>query len=584
MLKLIFKIVPFYAIGSIVTALLGSIAGIIGDVLLTKYVIDSVQFQRSFVDVLTFIGVIALLFIIIEIFTALFYNIYAPILQQKLSKKMQNKLFDKAINTDLKYYDNPDYYKLFIISSSNADTRALDVFDTFIRLISSLFTISGIIAIIIAIDPICILFVIISIVLSLIINMKKSKITYEQDMEIKEINRKRDYIHRVFYMLDYAKEIRISRVSNLLLKKYKQETQQLSKSIKKYAGKNFIYSFANGFVINTLIIDILYFTVLILRAAIFKSISYGSISSMINAAWTLNNSINVIKDIIPQLSLHSMYIANFKDFLDLESSIPISEHTIALPKEISNIQIINGYFKYPNTVKKALKNINMCIEKNKKIAIVGQNGAGKSTLLKILLRFYDLDYGIVKIDGKDLKEYDPKEYRLHVGTVFQDFKLFATKISENVLMDIVQKSDSKAIQDALEAATFDNKLKMLKQDIDSYVTNEFSNDGIYLSGGQEQTIALARLFIKDSLFVILDEASSALDPLTEKKVNEKLMELAADKTVIFISHRLSVTKFVDYIYVLNDGEIIEKGTHNELMKQKGVYCDMFNIQAEKYKL
>ena len=584
MIKIIFSQTPLYAIGSIILAFMSSVTGIVGDVLLTKYVIDSVQFQRSFSEVLIFIGIVAVFFIFTSVLSSLFNTIYVPIARQKISQRMQQKLFAKAIGTDLQYYDDPEYYNSFILSLSNADNRVFDVFNSFISILTSFLTISGILSIIFTVDPICVVFVVASVFASLVINIKRSKITYEQDIESKPIERRRGYVQRVFYLVEYAKEIRTSKVKNLLLKKYMEECKNTRQVIKKYAGKNFLYSFANGFLINTLIIDILYFTALIIRASVRKTISYGSIAGMINAAWSLNNSFQVLKNVVPQLSLHSMYVDKLKDFLDLPSSITATGESIAIPSKINQIDFLNCSFKYPHSNSLTLNNINFSISNNEKIAIVGRNGAGKTTLLKLLLRFYDPTEGLIKINGANLKQYNPDEYRKNIGTVFQDFKLFATTIGENVLMDNAVSDNTNNIMSALRASTFDKNIVFLENDINTPISKEFSDSGTYLSGGQEQMIAIARIFVKDNLFIILDEASSALDPLTELKVNKKLLELSENKTVIFISHRLSITQYVDKIYVLSNGSLIESGTHNELMLVDGEYATMFNLQAEKYKL
>lgn len=584
MIKIIFLVTPLYAIGSIVLAFLNSATGIIGDVILTKYVIDSVQFQRSFSEVLIFIGIVAVFFIITSILSSIFNSIYVPKARQKISQRMQQKLFEKAIGTDLQYYDDPEYYNSFIISLSNADNRAFEVFDSFISILTSFLTISGILSIIFTVDPICVVFVIFSVLASLVINVKRSKITYEQDIESKPIERRRGYVQRVFYLVEYAKEIRTSQVKNLLIKKYLEECKNARQVVRKFGGKNFLYSFVNGFLINTLIIDILYLSTLIIRASVRKTISYGSIAGMINAAWSLNNSFQNLKNVVPQLVLHSMYVDNLMNFLDLPSSITAIGESVSIPQKINQIDFINCSFKYPYSNSLTLNNINLSIRNNEKIAIVGHNGAGKTTLLKLLLRFYDPTEGSILINGLNLKQFNPEEYRKNIGIVFQDYKLFATTIGENVLMDNVEPDDVNKIMSALQASTFDKKVMFLEKDINTLISKEFSDSGIYLSGGQEQMIAIARIFIKDNLFIILDEASSALDPLTELKVNKKLLELSENKTAIFISHRLSITQFVDKIYVLSGGSLIESGTHSELMNLNGEYAKMFKLQAEKYKL
>ncbi len=584
MLSIVFKVIPFYVLISILIVFLQSIVAIVGDVVLTKYVMDSVQYNRSFGDIIIFISGVAVLFIITQIFSAVFGDIYAPIMRERLSKHMQNMVFDKSVHLNLRYYDDPQYYDLFVVSQANADSRALEVFDTLVQFLSLIFTILGVGSLITVIDPICAFFVLVSTILSLVINLKKSRVDYNQDIESKAIKRRQDYIHRVFYLKDFAKEIRITKVKNILLKKYRRHMREMSGCIQKYAKINFCYTFLNGFIVNTFIVDILYFSVLVIRAAVTKKISYGTIAGMINAAWSLNNAFSGMKNVLPKLSLHSKYIGEFKRFMELESTA-VNENCHNKVNSLETLEIKNGYFQYPGNKEHSLTNINFVLKRNSKVAIVGQNGAGKTTLLKILLQLYELNSGELLINGRNIKEYNMDEYRKKIGIVFQDFKLFATKISENIRMDIVNDNEKKQVWEAIQKAVVDGEIDKTQLNLDSFYTKEFSDDGIYLSGGQRQTLAIARMFIKESpLFIILDEASSALDPFVESKINERLLDYAKDKAMVFISHRLSVTQYVDNIYVMDDGKIIEAGNHMQLMEKKGKYYQMFKVQAEKYSL
>jgi ATP-binding cassette subfamily B protein len=243
-----------------------------------------------------------------------------------------------------------------------------------------------------------------------------------------------------------------------------------------------------------------------------------------------------------------------------------------VPEAPSAIKLVNVSFTYNGFTEPTLKNINFEIKPKEKVAIVGDNGAGKSTLIKLIMRLYDATEGSIYLDGINIKEYEVKPYRDSFATVFQDFQIFAAKLSENVMMDIVKDSD------------FLGKLENLPQDIDTPLTREFYDSGVMLSGGEAQKIAIARVFAKKSATVILDEPSSALDPISEYNMNISLMEAVKDKTVIFISHRLSTTRLADRIFMLANGEIIEEGSHEDLMKLNGKYAEMFNLQAEKYSM
>jgi ATP-binding cassette subfamily B protein len=225
----------------------------------------------------------------------------------------------------------------------------------------------------------------------------------------------------------------------------------------------------------------------------------------------------------------------------------------------------------------------MTIKAGQKIALVGYNGAGKSTLVKLILRLYDPNSGKVLINGEGIKDFTISSYRSKFSTIFQDFRIYSASVAENVLCGKYTNVDEKRVNSALSNSGFDEKLASMPHGIDTVLTKEFDSEGINLSGGEAQKIAIARVFARDCDIVILDEPSSALDPDSEYELNKTLMT-AFDKTVIIISHRLSTTRMADMIYMLEDGKIIEQGDHDSLMKLDGKYAEMFNKQAEKYNL
>lgn len=229
-----------------------------------------------------------------------------------------------------------------------------------------------------------------------------------------------------------------------------------------------------------------------------------------------------------------------------------------------------------------MKNINFSIHPGEKIAIVGYNGAGKTTLTKLLMRLYDVTDGEIWLDSINIKEYSIKDYRDYFGAVFQDYKLFAGTVSENVMMDIVKKSDVPIVLDSLNQSGFSEKLNSFPQKEETMLTREFDKKGTGLSGGEAQKVAIARVFAKNCKIVVLDEPSSALDPISEYNLYHSMLNAAKEKSVVFVSHRLSTTRIADKIYMFEKGEIIERGSHDELMELNGKYAQMFNLQAEKY--
>ena len=228
-----------------------------------------------------------------------------------------------------------------------------------------------------------------------------------------------------------------------------------------------------------------------------------------------------------------------------------------------------------------LENINITIKPCTSVAIVGYNGAGKTTLTKLLMRLYDVSGGEVLYNGVNIKDYKLSEYRKLFGAVFQDYELFASSLADNVVMDDVGH-DEDEILDALHNSGFSERLEEMEHGLQTHITREFDDEGTALSGGEAQKVAIARVLYKDCKMIVLDEPSSALDPISEYHLNETILKQADNRTVIFISHRLSTTRLADVIYMLEDGKIVEHGSHDELMALDGKYAYMFNLQASKY--
>jgi ATP-binding cassette subfamily B protein len=241
----------------------------------------------------------------------------------------------------------------------------------------------------------------------------------------------------------------------------------------------------------------------------------------------------------------------------------------------------NVHFAYKDD--EILKGVSLKIHRGDKIALVGYNGAGKTTLVKLLMRLYDPTDGEILYNGINIKEYDLDAYRACIGAVFQDYKIFASTIAENVLADVDDGTKRETVLTALQKSAFEEKLSTFEKGIDTELTREFYKDGTNLSGGEEQKIAIARVFAQPYELLIMDEPSSALDPISEYKLNHSIAESAADKTVIFISHRLSTTRHADRIYMFESGQVIESGTHDELVANtNGKYYGIWHAQAQYY--
>lgn len=288
---------------------------------------------------------------------------------------------------------------------------------------------------------------------------------------------------------------------------------------------------------------------------------------------------------------HSLFVGNFFDFLDLEAGAVAGAlqrqgtATLARPFPTSlqqGFEFRNVSFHYPSAERLILQNLSLTIQAGSSVALVGENGAGKTTLVKLLARFYDPTEGVILLDGHDLRDYDVTALREQIGVIFQDFVRYHLTAKENIGLGRVAASDDlERIQQAAAKAGATALIDRLPQQYETFLGKTFE-EGVDLSGGEWQKLALARAFMRDAPILILDEPTAALDALAEYEIYKRFAELTADKTTIFISHRFSTVRMAQQILVLEHGQLIEEGTHSELMARDGQYTKMFTTQAERY--
>ena len=267
----------------------------------------------------------------------------------------------------------------------------------------------------------------------------------------------------------------------------------------------------------------------------------------------------------------------YKPTLEEQGKLDLNENF-----EVLNINDVT--FSYPKTEKNALENVNLTIKRGQKIAIVGLNGAGKTTLIKMLLKFYNPDNGDIYYNNQTIRDSKEKDVRNKFSIIFQDYRLYAVTIAENVLMRRVKtEEDERRVWEALEKVDMIDVVNKYPKGINTLQSRELDEKGASFSGGEQQRIALARVFASDADVYILDEPTSNLDPLAERNINKLIIEKSQEKTIIIIAHRLSTVVDADEIILIENGKIVEKGSHDYLMKTNGKYANMFNTQAALYK-
>ena len=547
-----------------------------------KVLLDLITKKAKYQDAVAYLLLMCTLILIKLVWVAWIEQVATPKNQEILHKKLRTELYQKAISLDLENYDNPEYYNEFVWSSSEASNRMDKILQDFGSLLAQItrIIINGVFFI--TLDAFGIIFVLLSLIVTLVANSYIGRLQFARDTELKPVERKRNYFNRIFYLNDYAKELRLNPVADRLKQEFSETNKKVYPIVDKYGKKGVVAGFIGDFVSNDILINTAYLGYLVYQTIVKQALTFGNTMALFNASSSLKNALRGIALLLPKFEQHGLYVEKIRTFLAFESNMPSGDQKIGKEgfKELSIEQVS---FAYGNS-KDTLQDISMSIKAGEKIAIVGYNGAGKSTLIKLLLRLYDVQKGTIRLNGKDIKEYKKEEYRSLFATVFQDFKIFAATIADNVKMGCVQEKDYAGIEQALCQSGFKERLGSLKKGMKTSLTREFDEEGVNLSGGESQKVAIARTFYKYCPVIILDEPSSALDPVSEYQLNETMLKAAKDKAVIFISHRLSSTVMADRIYMLEQGKIIEVGSHKELMEQNGKYAQMFRMQAEKYNM
>lgn len=580
MLKYSFKYTPSYLFITLIEAFGRAAYHIIG-ILFTKYLFDAIEAGIDFYTVLFWILLVAAYNAVFELFNKWRLEVYSPKIKLMLHEGVQNELYQKARELDQSCYDDPEFYDDFIWAIRHADDHVAQVMasiELFLNYSISSVVILGVVA---SIDWIVALILVVAVSLGFMIKNKLNKLRYEKNVEMNPITRKLEYISRVFYLQDYAKELRQGGIAEHLRNDYRKTTESKITCIKKYMGKIFGFS-----LLSTMLTQVLpsagVTAYLIVRYMLDPTLSLGGFSASITACYKLYWRINGISTHLNEFHKQSLYIEKIKKFIEYEPTIK-GEKTEVPAFETLTVKNVDFAYPFTKDGKKTLNGLNFEIKRGEKIAFVGYNGAGKTTLIKLLMRLYDAASGEILYNGQNVTEFDPEKYREHIGAVFQDYKVFAATVAENVMGGEYTDADEEAVLSALRAASFEEKLKQLPNGIHSQLTTEFSEDGVGLSGGESQKIAIARVFARPYELIIMDEPSSALDPIAEYELNQSILKNAEGKTVIFISHRLSTTRMADRIYMFDGGEIIESGSHEELMRLNGKYAEMYCVQAKKYK-
>ncbi len=539
--------------------------------LIIDYLING-KVNEVYLIILLFSGVSLIL-------TILSYFLYAKFQSgvYNLPYIFNKKNIYKSIIIDFKYMETKKSLDEFNNSMKMPWTCSEIVYNFFNVFISSIVKMALIIAILATLDWYIVLFVFIIVCVNFLINRKIIK--KNKDFEIKgnKISRYSDYYENILFKLEYGKEIRLYPKSKKLYKelydKYAIEKIKHEKHVHKYNYLMDIILKLIGFIENLGI-----YIMMIYKYSLGK-ISIGSFFVYIGTANEMYNAFQNMSDMIVKFSKFKTYADVYNNFMEYPNVTSSSNQKIEF-KDVNIIEFENVCFTYPNTDNEILHNISLKISLNEKTLIVGENGTGKSTIIKLILRFYEPTSGVIKLNGINIKEYDYSEYLKLFSSILQDFKLFKISIKDNICFDSFEED---RFIDAITKVELKEKVEQLKLKENSFIDREIDSDGIDMSGGERQRLAIARAIYKNAQTYIFDEPTATLDPFNEQKINNIFNDSIYHNSAIIISHRMSFAKKCDNIIVIENGAIYEQGSFSQLIEKKGKFYEQYKVQAEYYK-
>lgn len=548
------------------------------NIIIPKLIIDELLGAKRINVLIFYVGILGIGNLILKIINSHFERVM-ELERTNLFNKIDSYLGKRCVDMDFENIEDPEILDLkerayYAIYNMDAIGWTLEKAS---QIIYETITLIGLSYILITLNPLIILAVLGIVLLNSFIFKKIEHIRFEDNQKSIFDNRAFGYFLRLTSDFSVGKDIRLYKGANLILKKARHFTDNLLEiyskqftAIGKYSGITNI----NMQLQMTLVYG--YLAISVIR----DTITIGSFTMYANAVKNFTTSIMSLVNAFIDINQVTMYLELFIRFDSIKSRN--AKGTMGTDNiEDLTIEFKNVSFKYPKKDEYTLKNISIKIKPGEKLSVVGLNGAGKTTFIKLLSRLYEPTEGSILLGGVDIREFVYDEYIGLLSIVFQDFKLLSYSIKENLCLD--RDEEDWRIIGCLNKAGLEGDLNRLDKGIHTNIYKSFDKNGIEFSGGQSQKIAISRALYKNSPIVILDEPTSALDPISEYEIYNSFNSLVEGKTAIYISHRLSSTRFSDNIAVFKDGEIVEYGSHDELIKDEtSLYADMYNTQAKYY--
>ena len=507
-----------------------------------------------------------------------------PIAQIQLTSRIREEIISKTKRIKYSRFSEQEFFNEYTLGLNQIDSCAIQVVNTLSSVFSSLVSFITVCILTYEISFAFALFGVAYVVIDVSLGVKRKRLEYQKQVAYTSDARKRGYVNRIIYQPEFAADMKIyPGFLSLLINKYRESTESISEIILSFQKRIFridqVQQIAG--VILKFVSPWIIIAVLLSHDSITVPEATVLIASVISLPQNLGNLVNSVA----MFQLHSLNASKLRNIYDqCEEDNGISD-TDQSETGSFDIKLTNVRFKYSQNSDFQLADINMSICHGEKIALVGRNGSGKTTLTSLLVKLYDVNSGSICVGNVDIRNIPVDTLRSKITLLSQNYVVYRFTIAENVLMRPLNgDEDIERVWYSLKQVGLYDKIKSLPNGINTYISQEFSPDGVYFSGGECQKLALARIYAGEFECIILDESTSALDPISENEIYETVFRIFKNKTVIMISHRLGTITHIDRIFYMKNGKITEEGTHKELMEQRGEYCDFFNAQAEKYGL
>ncbi|GHO45976.1 ABC transporter ATP-binding protein [Ktedonospora formicarum] len=505
-------------------------------------------------------------------------------LSLKLTFTMKCSIYQKLNSlAGLAHFEDPRFHDMFQIANT-AHFMPKQTLSSFLSIMRSLLTFLSVVGIFFILSPLLALVIAIATIPHLYIHLRLSKEHVQMRFENNPKERQADYYGRILSTPRYAKEVKLFQLGPFFLQSFLSLTKVLQLHERKHQKREWYWQL--GLSALAALISSGAFIVVVMQA-FARQISIGDVALYIGIAASVQQSLLVIAFSISQINEYILYFKRYNDLQALPQTISLHRTPQRVPILKKGITFQNVSFRYTSQHPWILKDVNLFLPAHQCLALVGLNGAGKSTLVKLLTRMYDPSAGEILWDGIDIREFDVDEYRGQIGAIFQDFSRYDLSAQENIgLGNTTHMRNSDLIQNAANKAGIHERIMNLPQGYESilslWMAGENQDNGIDLSGGEWQKVALARMFMRSSSMLILDEPTAALDAEAEYELYAHFQELMRGHTSLLITHRFSTVRMADHVAVLDGSQIVEYGTHDNLLALQGQYARMYNMQAQSY--